>query len=112
MTSKKIRKLMGAIAMSILIALLVAGLAYTFPIDFALLGAVDLSIYVDALVGVYVIANVVKLRSLAQFIRARLGRTIRRLGARRKRTHAIGQQRRPADAHNDNDDPAAVPLAA
>jgi hypothetical protein len=108
----KIRKLLGTIAMSLLIALLVASLAYTLPIDFALLGAIDLSIYIDALVGVYVIANVVKLRSFGYVVRARLRGTTRRLGMRKKRKAAFRQQRPTGKAQNDNDGPAAVAIAA
>lgn len=87
--------------MWLLIVILAAGLAYTLPMDLAFLMAVDLSVYLDALVGVYLIANLVKVRPALHLARAAVGRLIRRFGARAKRSARV-QSREAQSADNDD----------
>lgn len=69
-----------------LIAVLVMGLAYTFPADVALLFALDLSVYVEAVVTVFVVAQVARIRPMItmtrQWLIAAYGRVLGRTASR------------------------------
>jgi uncharacterized membrane protein len=89
--------------LALIVMLLVAGLAVSFPPDLAFLMALDVSTWVEAAVAVYVATQLTKVRPLLIFVRARLfGRT--RKSPRQSRTRAITKT---AEASND-DEPAAV----
>ncbi|MEO7411051.1 MAG: hypothetical protein ABIU10_07005 [Sphingomicrobium sp.] len=106
---KKIKVWSGRVVMALMVALFVYAFAQTLPIDFALLVAVDMAVYVDALVGVYVIAQVTKLRPMIAYLRLRASAFRGRLNkrARRIRTHVIDGHKSPA-----NDDDPAWAMAA
>lgn len=95
--------------MAVLVALFVFAFAQTLPIDFAMLVAVDMALYVDALIGVYVIASVTKLRAAATYYRLQAVDRTRRLGKRARRVagHVAGRPKQPA-----NDDDPAWAIAA
>ena len=95
--------------MAVLVALFVFAFAQTLPIDFAMLVAVDMALYVDALIGVYVIGSVTKLRAAAAYYRLQAVDRITRLGkrARRVAVRIASSLKQPA-----NDDHPAWALAA
>jgi hypothetical protein len=98
----RLRHILAMSAMSLLIIVIAVGLAYSFPADLAMLAAVDLSVYVDALVGAYLVASLVKVRPALQLARSAIRAVGRRLGGRRKRSRSRIQ--RPAASRADNDD--------
>ena len=75
----------GRIVMVALVALFVFAFAQTLPIDFAMLVAVDMALYVDALIGVYVIGSVTRLRATAAYYRLQALDRIRRFTQRARR---------------------------
>jgi hypothetical protein len=93
---------------ALIVMLLAAGLAFSFPPDVALLFAVDLSTWVEAAVAVYFVAQVTKIRPIIVFLRARLSLRKRR-SAREKRTRGIATRREPS---NDDDSVPLLGLAA
>ena len=107
----KLRMWSGKVVMALLVALFVFAFAQTLPIDFALLVAVDMALYVDALVGVYVIAQMTRLRPMIAYLglqaSALAGRFRKR--ARRVRTRLINGLKKPA---NDDDPAVAIAIAA
>jgi len=94
----------GGVGMALLVALFVFAFAQTLPIDFALLVAVDMALYVDALIGVYVIASATKLRAVAAYYRVHAAGRIRRLGKRARR--AAVRVRKSLKPPANDDDPA------
>ncbi len=107
----KLRIWSGKVVMALLLALFVFAFAQTLPIDFALLAAVDMAVYVDALVGVYVVAQVTKLRPMFAYLGLQLSALAGRFGkrARRVRTRLINSLKKPA---NDDDPAVAFAIAA
>ncbi len=99
----------GRIALAILVALFLLAFAQTLPIDFAMLVAVDMALYVDALIGVYVFGSVTKLHAAATFYRLKAVNRIRRLGKRARRVadRVASSLKQPA-----NDDDPAWTIAA
>lgn len=91
-----------------LIALFIFAFAYTLPYDLALLAAIDMAVYVDALVGVYVVARVTKLRPMIGYFRLRAAALGRRLGKRARR--AVGSVAKKSEGANV--DHPALALAA
>ncbi len=90
--------------MVVLVAFFVWAFAASLPLDFAFLAAVDMALYVDALFGVYVVANVTKLRATATYYRLRAIDRIGRLGKRARRV-AVRVAKKIKQPAND-DDPA------
>src|SRR4051794_24728499 len=89
----------------LLIVLLVAGLAYSLPIDAAFLFAIDLASWVEAAVAVYVVSQVARIRPIIAYLRAHFsGRS--RSSRRQFRPRRTSIRRKPDDDH-----PAAWPLA-
>jgi hypothetical protein len=99
---KKSRRLLALLAVSLLVALFAAALASSFPADLALLSALDLTAYVDAVVGVYLMATVIRIRPLVQVVRQTVGSWMRLARSRRKRSRSIAREHPQASA-NDND---------
>lgn len=93
----------GRIAMALIVAIFVAGLASTFPADIAFLMAVDLGTWVEAAIAVYVVAQVTKVRPAIAFLRARLFFRKQR-SSRGKYTRSVAIKR---ESSND-DDPASL----
>lgn len=93
--------------LALIVVLLVAGLAYSFPLDLAFLLAIDLATWVEAAVAVYVAAQVTRIRPLLTFVRARLFTSGRR--SRRRRTRLPLRRRSPS---NDDGPAPALALAA
>ena len=103
-----LRQWSGRAALTLILIVIVAGLASTFPADLAFLMALDLSTWVEAAVAVYVAAQVTKIRPILSFLRARfvLGR---RTAARERRTRAVAKRR---ESSNDDDPAPRLALAA
>ena len=98
----------GRAALALVVVLLAAGLAYSFPADIAFLFAIDIGTWLEAAVAVYVAAQVTKIRPVVSFLRARLfGR--QRKSARQVRTRTAAKRDLPA---NDDDPGPVVRLAA
>ena len=99
----------GRAVMALLVILFLYAFAQTLPFDFAMLAAVDMAVYVDALVGVYVIGRVARLRPMLAYLRLRLQVAARRLGtrARRTRMRIVDRMKQPA-----NDDEPGFAVAA
>jgi hypothetical protein len=88
--------------------MLVAGLAYSFPLDVAFLMAVDLGTWIEAAVAVYVVSNVTRIRPILAFIRARQS-VFRRRSRREVRTPAVSRRR---ESSNDDDPAPSLAFAA
>ena len=104
----KLKYWAGRAFMAALVCLFVFAFAYSLPADFALLAAIDMATYVDAFIGVYVIARVTRLRSYLAYVRARMAMTIRRFGKRARRLTIRPDKSRNAA----NDDDPAMAMAA
>jgi hypothetical protein len=104
---KKCRKLLGFL----ILALLVAGLASTFPPDLALLGAIDFASYVDVLIGVYLVATVTRAGPLLHGAR-QFARRWFRLGRPRQRRRPRSASRHAVPPPDNDDDPARFILLA
>ena len=78
------------VIVTLIVIVLVAGLATSFPPDFALLMAVDLSTWVEAALAVYVATQVARVRPLVMFIRAKVLGRLRR-SARQARTRSVSK---------------------
>jgi hypothetical protein len=99
MNRKSIEKWAGRALVAGLVMLLAVGFAYSLPMDLAFLAVVDVATYVDALVGVYVVANLARIRPMIAHLRATA------IGiARRTRSHSSHMARRPLPKRADNDD--------
>jgi len=83
---------------TVIVILILAGLATSFPADIAFLMAIDLGTWVEAAVAVYVATQVTKIRPILTFIRARF--FTRRSSKRQIRTR-VTRRDKSAD-----DDPA------
>ncbi len=88
--------------MAVLVGLFLFAFAQTLPIDFAMFVAVDMALYVDALIGVYVIGSVTKLRAASQYYRLQARDRIRRLGKRAKRVAGRVTTARKKPANDDD----------
>jgi hypothetical protein len=104
------------IFMLLAVAFLIAGAEVIFAlgsVDFTLVYALDLSLYIDGLLATLAIASLARTRSGATALRLRaasFGVRLRRVfGRRRVRNPAV---RRPARKPSNDDRPAPMPLAA
>lgn len=81
-------------------------------VDFLMVYALDLAIYFDAMLVAYALAAFAVARNSLRYTRLRLGggRAARRVTAARRRRSR--QARRTLPSANDDDRPAALPLAA
>ncbi len=100
----KVKAWAGRAIMLTLIAALMLGLAYTAPLDLALIGAIDLATYIDALLGVYVIAQISRLRPMLAMSRLWIAARLRRP---RSRATAVRPAEKALPA-NDDDRPHAL----
>ena len=90
---------------TLIVIVLIAGLATSFPPDFALLMAVDLSTWVEAALAVYLATQVGRVKPILIFVRAKIFAGLRRTGRRRRtRSGAKALER-------SNDDEPGGPLA-
>ena len=87
------------VVVAVIVIVLVAGLAVSFPPDFALLMAVDLSTWVEAAISVYIATQLTRVRPAAAFIRMKLSGRVRK-SQRRTRVRSVS---RTSDAANDED---------
>jgi hypothetical protein len=87
------------VAMMVIVILLLAGLATSFPADIGFLMAIDLGTWIEAAIAVYVVAQVTKIRPLVSFLRVRLFN--QRRSKRQIRTRVPRRQKSISD-----DDPA------
>ena len=83
--NQKLKRIAGRIFMAALVAMFVFAFAYTLPIDFALLAAIDMATYVDALVGVYVISRIARVRPTIEYLKLRAAFVARRFAKRAPR---------------------------
>jgi hypothetical protein len=84
---------------AVIVIVLVAGLAVSFPPDFALLMAVDLSTWVEAALAVYAATQVGRVRPVLMFLRAKMfGRL--RASTRHARTRSL---KKPDELSNDDE---------
>ena len=81
-------------AIALIVMLLAAGFAFSFPADIAFIMALDLSTWVEAFVAVYVVTQVTKIRPMLIFARARLLRYMRR-SPRQSRTRVSTSRQQP-----------------
>jgi hypothetical protein len=96
------------VIVTLIVIVLVAGLATAFPPDFALLMAVDLSTWVEAAIAVYVATQVARVRPALMFLRAKIfGRS--RGSTRQALTRSL---RKPLEPSNDDDPADRLVLAA
>jgi hypothetical protein len=102
------------IFMMMVVALIASALAYSLPLDFAFLMAVDMTAYFEALFGVYLISQGARWRVVVGTARTRLlALTVRMLGAPRRRERRSIRTRVERKPQADNDDgPALVTVAA
>ena len=102
-------------AMAVAVAIIASALAYSLPIDFALLMAVDVAAYCEVVLAVYVISQTAPWRIAvrALWVRARLW-----IGRYRRGPKARARHSRPARhegirrAGNEDDPGFALALAA
>ncbi len=105
---QKLKRWADRIIKAALIAIFVFAFAYTLPYDLALLAAIDMSVYVDAFIGVYVVARITRLRPMTDYLKFRAATLARRLGQRARRvTGSVAKKNEGA-----NDDHPAVAVAA
>ena len=88
-------------ALALIVAVLVVGLASSFPADIAFLMAIDLGTWVEAAVAVYVVTQVTRIRPIFGILRVRF--FSQRRSRRQVRRRVARKERRSKD-----DDPAAV----
>ena len=106
--TNKLKKWAGRAFMAAMVCLFVFAFAYSLPADFALLAAIDMAVYVDAFIGVYVVARIAKLRPMIGYLKLRASTLLRRLGARARRVAgSVAKKNEGA-----NDDHPAWALAA
>jgi hypothetical protein len=91
--------------LTLVVALIAAGLAISFPPDIAFLLAIDLGTWVEAAVAVYIAAQVTRIRPLMAFLRATFSSRVMRSG-RQSRTPSLTSR----DRQSSDDEPA--PAAA
>lgn len=102
-----LRQWSGRAALTLILIVIVAGLASTFPADLAFLMALDLSTWVEAAIAVYVAAQITRIRPILTLLGARF--PLRRTGARETRTRAVAKRR---ESSNDDDPAPRLALAA
>ncbi len=105
-----IRKWASRALMAVLVMLFASAFAYTLPADFALLAAIDMATYVDALIGVYVLANVGRIKPMIAYLRSRAIGAVQRVRGRASRARNA-LKALPKRADND-DHPAPAPAMA
>ena len=93
-------------ALALIVAIILVGLASSFPADIAFLMALDLGTWVEAVVAVYVVTQVTKIRPILAVLRARL--VPRRRSMRQIRTRAVRSEK----PSNDDNPVAGWALAA
>ena len=84
-------------ALALIVAVLLVGLAYSFPADIAFLMAVDLGTWVEAVVAVYVVSQVTRIRPILAFFRARF--LPRRRSTRQIRSRVVRRDKPSSDDH-------------
>ena len=102
------------ILVAVAIAVIASALAYSLPVDFALLIAVDVTAYFEALFGVYLFSQVAPWRVVASKARVKLlALAIQMLGAPQRRMKRDTRKRVQRLPQADNDDrPALIAAAA
>ena len=98
------------LAMLAIVTIAAMGLTYSFPADLALLFAIDISLYVEAIVTVFVTAQVARVRPMllaAKLWLASLGNRLRG----RTRIRRPSNRKTPSGA-NDDDPVPALQVAA
>jgi hypothetical protein len=95
----------GRTFMALVVFALVVGLAYTFPLDFAFLFALDLATWLEAAVFIWAATQATRIRPLVALVRARLFASHRGCGRRRR------SQNRKSRLDASNDDPCDPDLA-
>ena len=103
----KLKSWAARVFTAMLIAIFVYAFAYTLPFDFALLAAIDMATYVDALIGVYLIARITRLRPIMAYGRSRASLLLHRFAKRARRLSARSDKSRTSAA-NDDDRPFAL----
>ena len=88
-------------ALALIVAVLLVGLASSFPADIAFLMAIDLGTWIEAAVAVYVVTQVTRIRPIFGFLRARFFPHRR---SRRQIRKRVARKEQPSS----DDDPAAV----
>jgi hypothetical protein len=78
-------------ALAFLIVLIAVGFAYSFPVDIAFLMAMDLATWIEAAVAVTIATQVIKIRPMLTFLRARF--FSRRGSGRRVRAHRARREK-------------------
>ena len=96
------------VIVTLIVIVLVAGLATSFPPDFALLMAVDLGTWVEAALAVYVATQVARVRPILMFVRAKIFGRLRG-STRQTRTRPV---RKPLERSNDDEPAAELAFAA
>lgn len=91
------------LAMLVLVSIAAIGLAYSFPADLALLFAMDIAIYVEAVVTMFVTAQVARIRPMLMGTRLWLASLGSRLRGRTRIRRAIKPKTPPVA---NDDDPA------
>ena len=89
------------VIVTLIVIVLVAGLAASFPPDLAFLMAFDLSTWVEAALAVYLATQVARVKPILTFVRAKILRRLRR-SSREMRTRRITKALEPSN----DDDPA------
>ena len=89
------------VIVTLIVIVLVAGLAASFPPDLAFLMAVDLSTWVEAALAVYVAAQLTRVRPILTYVRTRFLGGFRK-SSRQRRTRAVAKTREPSN----DDEPA------
>jgi hypothetical protein len=92
----------GRVALTLMVTVIAAGLAISFPPDIAFLLAICVGTWVEAAVAVYVAAQITRVRPLLTFMKAKVSARVRR-SARQTRT---ASQRR--DSSSNDDEPASA----
>ena len=107
--NEKLKYWAGRAFMATLVALFVVAFAYTLPFDFALLAAIDMAIYADAFIGVYLIARVTRVGPAMAYYRLRLATLLGRFAKRARRPSIRSDKSRNSAANHDH---PAVAMAA
>ncbi|MEO7564524.1 MAG: hypothetical protein ABIR63_04895 [Sphingomicrobium sp.] len=112
----RLKALAGRAAMVVLIAILASMLAYSLPFDLAMLGAIDMTIYLDAFLGAYILSRAAPWRSVASgawtWVRRNMERVARRPRNRDRRSTPISPPVSERSANDNEDRPWRVAMAA
>jgi len=97
--------------MLVLVSVLLIGLAYPFPADVALLFAVDLAAYVEAVVAVYVTAQVIRLKPMLTMAKQWFLTAYARIRGRTASRTQISRRSAAPKSANDDEDGALLLVA-